>query len=140
MTSTFHLQSKLYRLTFEDGDLAGFACTLKGVSLEEFLGLSMTAEQLATPAGRTRKNIEAQFAALGDLITEWNLVDADDDPVPVSYDELKKFDFSYVNRIMKAYMRAVSSVPKASNDDSSSGGTSPERSLGLAKSSRSQES
>jgi hypothetical protein len=132
MSSTFHLQPKLYRLTFDDGsDLDGFACTLKGVSLDEFLSLSMAADELKTPAGRTKENVEAQFATLAGLITAWNLADDNDKPVPVSYDELKAFDYSYVNKILRAYMRALSAVPKDSSSGSPSGGKSEEEQLGL---------
>jgi hypothetical protein len=140
MAKGFKLQSKLYQITFEDGDLDGLECTLKGVSLERFLELVTAADELTTPEGRTPENIEAQFSTLGELLTAWNLQDDDDEPVPPSYEALKKFDLSYVQQIMRAYMQAFSTVPKASDDDSPSGETSPERSLGLARQSRSRAS
>ena len=135
MAKGFRLQPKLYKLTFEDGDLDGLECTLEGVSLERFIELTTIADLLGTPEGRTAENIEAQFSTLGGLLAEWNLED-DNGPVEPSYDALKKFDFSYVQQIMQAYIQAFAAVPKDSNDDSSSGGTSEEASLGLAKSSR----
>jgi len=125
-------QPRLYRLTFDDdSELGGFECTLKGVSVDEFLTLSMAADVLKTPAGRTRENVEAQFVMLASLTTAWNLVGDDDKPVPVSYDALKTFDYAYVNRILRAYIRAVSQVPKDSNSDSPPGGPSQEEQLGL---------
>jgi hypothetical protein len=136
----FRLQAKRYQLTFEDGDLDGLECTMSGVSLEKFLEVAAAADALSTPEGRTPENIEAQFRMLGELLLSWNLTDDDDQPVEPSYEALKQFDFSYVQLILQAYLAAFSTVPKASDEPSSSGGTSPERSLGLARQSKSHAS
>ena len=134
----FKLQPKLYELKFEDGDLDGLQCTMKGVSLGRFLELTVAAEELQTPQGRTPENIEAQFTTMAELLVSWNLEDDEDQPITPSYEALKTFDFSYVQQILRAYMDAFSSVPKDSNETSNSGETSPERSLGLVRQSQSR--
>ena len=136
----FRQQTKRYDITFEDGDLDGFECTMGGVSLERFVEITVLSTTLETPEGRTPENIERQFTILGELLISWNLDDEQGNAVPCDYDGLKKQDFGFVMAILKGWMTAVASVPKASQDDSNSGGPSPERSLGLAKQSRSQAS
>jgi hypothetical protein len=133
-------EPKRYDLTFEDGDLDGFECSMRGVSLERFVEITVLSSTLETPEGRTPENIERQFTILGELLVSWNLDDEHNQPVPCTYDGLKKQDFSFVMAILKGWMTAVASVPKASDDDLSSGATSPERSLGLVSQSQSQAS
>jgi hypothetical protein len=140
MASAFKLQPKLYQVTFEEGDLDGLVCQFRGVSLEKFIEIAGLADALGSPEGRTPENIEAQFSLLGALLESWNLVGEDDRPVEASYEALKQFDYSYVQQIMRGYTRAFTAVPKASSENSPSGGTSPERSLGLARQSRSRAS
>lgn len=129
----FKRERNLYQLNFEGTDLDGFEVVMKGVSLERFIDITKIASALETPEGRTPENIEAQFTVLSDLLVSWNLDDDDDQPVPATYDGLKQQDFSDVQRIMLGYMTAISSVPKASSDDSPSGATSEEASLGLGR-------
>jgi hypothetical protein len=136
----FKREPTLYLLTFEDPELEGFEVVMRGVSLERFLGISKLAAELETEAGRTPENIEKQFTVLADLLVSWNLDDDGDQPVPATYAGLKTQDFADVMKIMSGYMTAISSVPKASNETSPSGGISQEQSLGLARLSRAQAS
>ena len=140
MAKGFKLEPKHYQVTFEDGDLGGLVCEFKGLPLGEYLEFVAQLDALSTPEGRTPENIEAQFATLAALLVSWNLEDDDDQPVPPSYDALKMFDLSYVRQIMRGYTRAFTAVPTASNETSGSGETSPERSLGLARQSKSRAS
>jgi hypothetical protein len=128
----FKREPRLYEINFEDGDLDGFEIIMRGVSLEGFIEIAQLSAALETPEGRTPENIEAQFTILAELLVEWNLDDAEDNPVPATYDGLKTQDFSDVMKIMGGYMQAIASVPKASENDSNSGGISQEQSLGLA--------
>jgi hypothetical protein len=129
----FKREPKLFEITFEEGDLDGFEITMRGVSLERFIEIARLSAALETPAGRTPENIERQFTVLAELLVEWNLDDEKDNPVPATYDGLKQMDFADVMKIMGGYMQAIASVPKASKDDSSSGETLEEASLGLAR-------
>lgn len=140
MPKRFKREGKRYQLTFEDGDLDGFECTMRGISLEQFIEMSALEMALQTPDGRTPENIEKQFTFIGSLLVGWNLDAEDDTPVPASYEGLKSQDFEFVKQLMKAYMGAVAVVPKDSDSDSNDGGTSPERSLGLAHLSQSRAS
>lgn len=128
----FRRERKLYQLNFEGTDLDGLEVIMKGVSLERFIAFSRVAAELESADGRTIENIEAQFQFLAEALVSWNLDDEDGDPVPATYEGLKEQDISDVNAIMVGYMQAISSVPKALNSDSPSGGISEEQSLGLA--------
>ena len=140
MANGFKLEPKHYQVTFEDGDLDGLVCEFKGLPLGEYLAFVALADAVSTPKGRTAANIEKQFATLAALLVSWNLEDADDQPVEPSYEALRTFDLSYVRQIMRGYTQASTAVPKASSETSDSGGTSPERSLGLARQSKSRAS
>ena len=140
MAKGFKLQPKHYQVTFEDGDLDGLVCEFKGLPLGEWLEFVALIETTSTKEGRTVENVEKQFTTLADLLVSWNLQDDDDQPVAPSYEALKTFDLSYVRQIMRGYTQASTAVPKASSETSDSGGTSPERSLGLARQSKSRAS
>ena len=140
MTRRFKREGKRYQLTFEDGDLDGFECIMRGISLEQFIDVTALETELQTPEGRTPENIEKQFSFIGSLLVSWNLDDEDGNPVPATYEGLRAQDFEFVMQVMKAYMNALAVVPKDSDSDSSAGGTSPERSLGLAGQSKSRAS
>jgi hypothetical protein len=135
----FRRERKLFEITFEDPDLEGFEVTMKGVSLGKFVEITALASALEAPGGRTTENIEKQFTLLADHLVDWNYSDDDGDQ-PASYDGLKQMDFADVMKLMYGWMSALATVPKASNDDSPSGGTSEEVSLGLANSSLAQAS
>jgi hypothetical protein len=140
----FTKQEKQYELTFETDDpadeMAGFECVMSGVSLKEFIEITQLSAALETPEGRTPENIEKQFTVIGDLLVDWNLDDETEQPVPCSYEGLKGLDIGFVMKIMSGYMQAITSVPKASGDDSPSGATSEELSLGLGSASTAQAS
>ena len=133
----FRREKKFFDLTFETDDLAGFECRMAGVSLERFIEITKLANALQTPEGRTPENVERQFTIVGELLVDWNL-DDDNGEVPCDYEHLKKEDFGFVQQIMAGYMQAMAGVPKASEDDSSSGGTSEQLSLGLGSASSAQ--
>ena len=136
----FKRERRQYDLTFEGGELDGFECIMTGVSLDDFLDLASLEAELSTPAGRTRENIERQFSVLGEHMSSWNLDDDDDKPVPCTYEQLRTFDFDFALAIFRGWMRAMHTVPEDLGKESSSGGTSPERSLGLGRQSRSRAS
>ena len=128
----FRRERTLYQLHFEEPELDGFECVMSGVSLDAFIGVSALAAKLETPEGRTQENIEAQFTTLAGSMVSWNLDNDDGQPVPCDYEGLRVQDFDFVMKIKQGWMQALSSVPKASENDSPSGEISPERSLGLA--------
>src|SRR5271170_3737320 len=92
----FKKEPRRYALTFEDGDLDGFECTMGAVSLAQFTDMTRLADELSTPAGRTPANIEAQFTFMARLLVSWNLDDDEDEPVPADYAGLQTLEFSFV--------------------------------------------
>ena len=140
MAKGFKRERKRYQLTFEDGELDGFEVTANGLTLDAFIDVSALASALATPEGRTRENIEAQFVVLGGALVSWNLLDDDDNPVPCGYDGHKSQDVDFAMVIFRTWMKSMQTVPDELGKDSGSGEISPERSLGLARQSQSRAS
>ena len=137
----FRRERTLYDIKFEDDpELAGFWIRMRSVTLEEFVEVTELAAALETPEGRTKENIEKQFQVVGSHLAEWNYADEDGTEYPATYDGLKKLDFRDVMKILYGWMQALTSVPKSSSSDSSSGGTSEESSLGLGSVSLARES
>lgn len=133
----FKREKKLYHLQFEAEELAGFECYATGTTLERFVEITALAEELKTPEGRTRDNIEKQFRTFAKYLEKWNLDDDDDQPVPCTYDGLASQEFDFVMAIMMAWMAAVATVHAPLAGPSPSGETSPEASLHLANQSES---
>lgn len=133
----FKREPQLIRLNFEDvAELSGFQCTMRSVSLEEFLEISELMDSLKTPAGRTKENVRRAYEVIGELLYSWNLVGDDDQPVPADYDHLKKLDFRFFSLISNGFVQANSAPPKGSSTRSAGGGPSAEEStLGLEMSS-----
>lgn len=130
----FRRERRQYQLNFEeDPDLKGFEVLMSGVSLEQFIELTELSS--SEEEGRTKAVIEAQFTMLATHLIEWNYCDEDGTAYTADYEGLKKLDYADVMKILKGWMQALTSVPKASSDDYSSGEISEELSLGLGSSS-----
>jgi hypothetical protein len=133
----FKREKKLYHLQFEAEDLAGFECYATGTTLEQFVEVTALSEELQTPEGRTKDNIEKQFTVFARFLKSWNLDDENDQPVPCTYEGLASQEFDFVMAIMMAWTAAIASVPAPLAEGSASGETSPEASLHLASQSES---
>jgi hypothetical protein len=134
----FRRERKQYLLTWDletHPDLEDFEVLMKGVNLDKFIEITELAETLGSPAGRTRENIQLQFEILAEHLVDWNYCTEEGEELKPVYDSLKQLDFSDVMLIMEGWMQAMASVPKASNEDSGSGETSQELSLGLGSAS-----
>lgn len=109
-----------YHLVF-DGDMAGFECKVKGVSMDRYLELIRMQED-------TEKGAEL-IEALADNLTWWNLEEDDGTPVPVSRDAVLAEDSDFVVRIFDQWMKAIGSVPDPLPASSNGGGPLPEASI-----------
>lgn len=129
----FKREKKLVALSFdEDTGLEGFECIMRSVSLEKLLNISRLTTAIESATGRTPENVDQLFSTLGGLLEEWNLDDADDQPVPCTYASLKQQDLEFAQAILAGYMQALASVPKVHSSVSADGGQLPEEStLGL---------
>jgi hypothetical protein len=124
-------QAPLYVLKFEDPQFEGLEVAAKSMPLGEFLAL-----QKLQQAAQTDPDAQEQvIRKLAEVIHAWNLEDADDKPVPVTYEALLRFDMPFVLSIFYAWMEAVADIPNLSRPNSNSGETSRELSLPMEVSS-----
>jgi len=128
-------ERKVYRLTFEDPDLAGFEITVRGLSSAGFLRLTKAAAAAQGIDPANMKDVAGAVVPVGDMFTmlaentlEWNLED-DDGPVPVTVAAVLDQDFEFVMRIVDAWMTAVGGVAPPLPASSNGGGRFPEASI-----------
>jgi hypothetical protein len=137
----FKREKKLYQLQFEADELDGFECIASGTTLRRFIEITALSEELKTPEGRTKENVEKQFSLFAEYLVSWNLDDDDDVPIPCTFEGLQTQEFDLVMAIMAAWMQAIATVPDDLGKDSGSGETYPEESrLQLASLSESRAS
>jgi len=148
-------QRKVYKLVFEDLELAGLEVRAKGVPLGTFMELIDLAsvfddmdEESMSPeeAGKIRQ----LFASFGDVLVSWNVeepvLDADGEetgettPVPATIEGLYSQDIGFVFQIIQAWMGAIASVPAPLGQRSTDGAQSLEASMPMDVSSPSQAS
>ena len=131
----FKPKRRVFVLEFEDDDLAGFVVKARSVTLGEY----MEFVEMAADAGALREKsidlsdaqgamdmVTGMFSKFVKVITEWNLLDDDDQPVPVSVEALLGLDFQIVQALMTAWMGGVADVAGPL------GGTSPTTGTGTS--------
>ncbi|WP_367138843.1 MULTISPECIES: hypothetical protein [Streptomyces] len=115
---------KVYRLKFQDGDMAGLEVTLRSVSVGQSIALGALGSD--TSNGDT---MERMVQLLAERIVEWNLEDENGVPVPPTLEALKNEDMDFILAIINEWTSAAAGVPAPLGSPSPSGETSPEASL-----------
>lgn len=135
----------LYKLTFEDPDLAGLEVTARSISVDGLLGMIDMYEQAQgvdaqkfTP--EDVKLLTDLFARFVKVLASWNIEDDDDQPVPMTVEGLQSLELDFVMQLIEAWISGMVQAPPPLPGSSSSGATSPEASLALASQSQSLES
>jgi hypothetical protein len=121
-------EAPVFKLVFDDPEFDGLEVRAKSMPLGamfEFQALQERADKDASAA----LEVLSRFAG---VLVSWNLEDDQDQPVPCNLDGLKTLDMPFVLEIVKGWMTAVASVPKAPLTPSSAAGTSVlERSIAM---------
>lgn len=127
MGKGYKRELKLYRLRFEDPDMAGLEVVAKSLRLREFLDMNALAGDIQSEA-----DAEKMYRRFGDALVEWNLLDENDEPVPATYEGLADQELDFVLDIIRAWQQAIAGVDPTSPAGLNSGGISPEASLPMA--------
>jgi hypothetical protein len=124
-------RSKIFRLVFADEEFEGLEIRAKSVPVGEFLKITelMELDDSADFGVEDMEKITDLFQSFATALVSWNLEDDNDKPIPATLEGLHSQDLDFVLEIIKAWMSAVSSVPKSLGKDSVSGVTFPEASL-----------
>lgn len=115
-------RKRRYDLEFADGDpiTDGLEVKATAPTVAESYGLGVRREG-ETTTEYTRR----QMAVLVEHVAEWNLIDDDDEPLPVTAEALDTVDVYVVRRIVDAWFNIGKTIDEASPLDSRSGRVSP---------------
>lgn len=127
---------KTYRLSFEDEDMDGLVIRARSLPMRKFLDMATFDKSLLQDGAElSREDVKVLtdlFDDFASVIIEWNLIDDDDQPIPVSCDSLLDQDPGWVLRVFMAWMQAIASVPTPLVQRSSVGTPFPEDSIPMA--------
>jgi hypothetical protein len=125
-----------YKLKFENPEYEGLEVIAKSLPLGDFLEFQKTASvpvnaMAATPEAVAKRNDASvsMFKMFAENLISWNLETEDGKPVPATYKGIISQDFSFILDIIKAWMDAIASVPKASEAALNGSGTYLEPSI-----------
>lgn len=129
----FRPRPKVYRLTFEDPELAGLVVRATSVPIGAFLHLQTLIEISGGKDDVADPGVSGGLAAMGELagefveaLIEWNMEDDEGNPVPCTRDGVLSIDLDLFLEIVMQWMTAVAGVPDPLDAGSTSGGMSPE--------------
>ena len=116
----FEAPETLFKLIFEDPDMAGLEVTVREPSIDDLLSISgmdgdakkMTPEQL-----------RGMFKAFADLLDSWNL-ERKGVPVPATYEGVVAQSPAFIMKIIAALDQTVARADPTSRPASPTGGTS----------------
>lgn len=100
-------QRKTLSLRFEDEP--GLEILARSVSVRKFLWVMEQADKM-TAGQLTQQAIEELFGWFAERIISWNLVDDEDQPVPVSADYLIDEDVDWVIKVFMGWVSGITKV------------------------------
>src|SRR6266508_6176808 len=126
-------QRKVYRLRFEDEDMAGLVVQARSAPLGQFLGLTKLAE---LERGKVRpedmEKVDGLFRGFAACLVDWNLESEDGTPVPATLEGLYTQDIDFILQIIFAWIEGIAGVQVPLGQPSSDGGKSLEGSMPMA--------
>jgi len=128
----FRPERTIYRLTFENSTgLEGLVVRIKSCTIKEFNRIMWLGQQNTT---ESEQEVNDLFVS---KLVEWNLLDDDDHPVPLTQEGLDTQEPSLMAAIILAWHSAMTEVKAPLRSDSGNGRRLEEAELGLGKSSAS---
>lgn len=132
-------KKKIYKITFEDGDLDGLEVRATSASLGQFMEITELADLadagVATMSPDQVRKVGQLYESFAECLVSWNIETEGGSPVPATVAGLHSQDFGLVNEILKEWMSAVAgaSAPKEqpSNDGELSAVASIPTEIGL---------
>jgi hypothetical protein len=124
-------QRKLYKLLFEDPDLAGLEVTTRSSSVDAYQRIAQLSNRRVTnrPSAEDLAEIEHLFEAFTAVLEGWNLEEPAGVPVPATLEGLKSQELPFVMMIILAWMDTVAGVTAPLGTPSRDGGQSLEESM-----------
>ncbi len=139
----FKREPKQYRLMFEDPSLEGLEVTMRSLTIEKFIELTVLIDSFGKVSDQavpqTAADMEKLFQAFTKALVGWNLED-DEGPLLPVYEIVKSQELDFIMQIVLAWSGAMSAVAPPLSEGSSNGAISLEQSQQLASLSQSQAS
>lgn len=121
-------KKKIYKLKWEEGHAYhGLEIRVKGLSFADLTQLQGLAGIKDSEV--TDEVIDPVLELFADKIVSWNYVDEDDNPVPVSLEEVKGLDIGAILSALQQWQEVVVGVNAPLKQGSSFGETSQEASI-----------
>jgi hypothetical protein len=127
-TMGFTVKRKIYKLIFEDDDLAGLEILARSVSLGQMLAISGEG-RVGKVDTEDAEQTQGMFEMFAGALVQWNLEEEDGTPIPVTMEGLQGLDTEFVTAIIEAWTSAIAGVTAPLAKQSTSGGTSQEASI-----------
>jgi len=126
----YQIGQKVYRLVFDDGDLAGLEVRTRSLPLGALLDIA----KLAGLAGKQFDvadlgEVEKLFSLFADALLSWNVEDEAGAAVPATPEGLRLLDFGTVIQLISEWIEAVAGVAVPLPKTSSGGQPSLEASM-----------
>lgn len=121
-------KKKIYKLKWEEGHTYhGLEIRVKGLSFADLTAL----QSLAGVADQevTDEVMDPILQIFTDKIVSWNYVDEDDNPVPVTFEEVKGLDVGAVMSALAQWQEATAGITESLKKGFNSGETSLEASI-----------
>jgi hypothetical protein len=128
----YKVKKKLYKLIFADEDMAGLEVVMTSVPMGDLLALQQIDPKVAATDPAQFRTLMEIFAG---AMLSWNLEDADDQPIPITADDILAQDIDFIMAIISAWTSAISGVSAPLDGGSTSGGNSLEASMPMEPSS-----
>lgn len=123
-------RAKTVKLTWADGEMAGFEVRIKRVSIERFLELGPLLDSIDADGMDGLQGVRDLVLEFGTILASWNLEDEDTgEPVPCTSEEFLRQDLGLVKAVVDAWAQSIAGVAAPLDGRSPSGGQSLEESL-----------
>jgi hypothetical protein len=110
----FTRQRKVYRLRFDDEEMAGLVVRARSVPLGAFLDMLQLMDieiDAGKVSGEDALKLDQLFERFSKALVEWNLEEPEGVPVPATFEGLKSQDIDFTMLIIRAWIAALSQVP-----------------------------
>jgi hypothetical protein len=118
-------KKQTYKLVFDDPEFEGLIVHARKPSVGEYAEIT----EIAARENKSLADLRTMLVAFAGMLSDWNLEDDADRPVPITPDALIDLDADFVMEIIGAWMLAVEGIAAPLEHGSTSGETTLEASM-----------
>ncbi len=115
-------EPKVYRLRFEDEEMAGLIVRARSTTLGAFLDVAgLVGMDVTRATQEDLRKLTDLFATFEGALIDWNLEEPEGVPVPTTQEGIQSQPVDFIMRIIAAWIEAISDVPGPLEAGSSAG-------------------